>query len=497
MQPTRAPSARISTAGMLTALGRWPDRPGAMYERLADAASAAIERGDIPRGVRLPAERTIARELRVSRGTVVAAYRLLDERGLVERRHGSGTWVVDPEAGHEGPFELDAAIRSRRLTERFLGPDTDVIDLAVSVLLGPTRLPGDAFRTDVDTVAKLSSGHGYHPLGLPALRERLAQLHTDNGLPTDPSEIAVTLGGQQAIALTAALFVEPGEHVMVETSTFPGAIDAYARAGARFETVAADIGGAQLPSVERAVARGAPRLFYVVPTCHNPTGTVMPEHRREAIATVADANDVWVVEDETLAWTTFDGRRPRSIASYSRRGRVITVGSLSKILWGGLRVGWIRADSSVITKVARLKAAHDLGNCAVSQAIALTLLDDVDRIVDERRSQLEHGARVLMEQLAQLLPAWTFRPPEGGLSLWVRLPGSNAEGFATVALRHGVAVLAGTAASPRDDHADHIRMAFTESDDRLAEAVQRLAAAWAHTGRSAAGATADSRSALG
>lgn len=479
MHPGQAKQTRLGPATVRGSLGRWGDRPGPLYVRLAEVISGAVNSGDLPRGARLPPERSLATELRASRGTVVAAYRLLQDRGLIERRQGSGTWIVDPEASHRQTPEVEAGVRSRRLTDRLMESDSDVIDLAISVLLNPFDLPAIAFGAKRDDIAKLAGGHGYHPLGLPALRERLAQIHTANGVPTDVSQIAITVGGQQAIALTAELLVNPGEHVVIESTTFPGAIDAYSRAGARFETVPTDTAGAQTGATELAVARTAPRLIYVIPTCHNPTGTVMPAHRREALARLADANDTWVVEDESLAWTTFfDERPPLPIAAYSDGSRVITVGSLSKLLWGGLRVGWIRADPSVIAKIARLKAAHDLGNCAVSQAIALTLLEDVEQTAEQLRARLQGGAALLADHLARRLPAWTFRPPDGGLSLWVHTPGVRTDEFAVTALRHGVAVLPGQSASPRNTHPEHMRLSYTESPERIVEAVHRLDDAW-------------------
>lgn len=470
---------RLGPAAVHGSLGRWVDRPGALYVRLAEATSAAVDCGDLPRGARLPPERSLATELRVARGTVVAAYRLLQDRGLIERRQGSGTWIIDADASHTQTPEVEAGLRSRRLTDRLMDSDRDVIDLAISVLLNPFDLPATAFRPERDDIAKLAAGHGYHPLGLPALRERLAQIHTANGLPTEVSQIAITLGGQQAIALTADLLVTPGDHVVIESTTFPGAIDAYSRAGARFETIPTDTGGAQIGAAERAVERAAPRLLYVIPTCHNPTGTVMPAHRRAALAALADANDTWIVEDESLAWTAFfEERPPLPIAAYSRDVRVITIGSLSKLLWGGLRVGWIRADPTVIARIARLKAAHDLGNCAVSQVIALTLLEHVEENGRQLRARLQRGAALLSDQLARRLPGWTFRPPDGGLSLWVHTPGVRTDEFAVTALRHGVAVLPGQSASPRNAHPEHMRLSYTESPERITDGVQRLADAW-------------------
>ena len=474
------PSRRknLSAAALIHALGDWSHSPGPTYQRLAAAIVAAIETGELPRGIRLPAERVLAERLELSRGTVVSAYDLCRDIGPIERRRGSGTWISDPEPAPRSVVELEAGLRARRLTNRFLHADGDLIDLALSVVMTADGLPRDAFAPDLSRLVTLAGGHGYHPLGLPALRRRLSELHTAAGLPTIPEQIAITLGGQQAIAMTARLLLSPGDNVVVESATYPGAIDAYSRAGARFTTVRLDTGGSQPADIARAIEHDAPRLAYLVPSCHNPTGSVMPDHRRADIAHLADDTETWIVEDESLAWAVFDGSQRQPIAAHARSGHVITIGSLSKLLWGGLRVGWIRADHNAIARIGRLKAAQDLGNCAVSQTIALGLLDRADEIVAMRRRQLQAGAEHLMSELAQHLPDWCYRTPAGGLSLWVQLPYGLADEFAQHALTHGVSVLPGSAASAREHHLDRIRIAYSESPARLSAAVQRLAAAW-------------------
>lgn len=475
---TRAAAPALSAATLARVVAGWATGPAPLYRSLAGAVVAAIDRGDLPRGARLPAERGAAAALGVARGTVVAAYDLLAESGLVERHRGSGTWVVDGGAPQLRLHELAAGLRARQLTRDTLAGGA-VVDLALSVLPTPTDLPADAFRLDAVELDRVAHGHGYHPAGLPALRERLAALHTAHGVPTTADQIVVTGGAQQAVALTARLLVQPGDVVAVESPTYPGAIDAYSRAGARFVTMAGDGAGVLPDEVGRALAR-APRLVYVVPSGHNPRGTVLPDHRRRALAALADRHDAWLVEDECLAWCVYDhDGPPLPIAAHGRAGRVLTIGSLSKLLWGGLRLGWIRGPAPAVARIGRLKAAIDLGNCAVSQALTLGLLDRIEAIAAKRRRQLAAGAGLLCGLLAESLPGWRVRPPAGGLSLWVRLPAGTGDAFAPVALRHGVRVLPGSAASPDEADLDHLRLAVSLPPATLRLAVDRLAGAWA------------------
>ena len=477
-------SQRVEPATLAHALGDWTTGNGSLYQLLATAIDAAVDRGDLPRGTWLPAERALAKQLAVSRGTVVAAYQLLRDRGVVERRQGAGTRVIVGDAGPTVVREFAAGVRARRLTSRFFRRDGHVIDLGVSLLADSAELPADAFNVDLKRLTRLADGHGYHPLGLPALRRRLAELHTTAGLPTDPAQIVVTLGAQQAIALTARLLVRPGDVVAVESPTYPGAIDAYSRAGARFATIATDTGGARPPDVARVIEHTGPRLVYLIPTAHNPTGTILPEHRRSEIAHLAEESGTWLVEDESLARLTFDRPAPTPVASHSRTGDVITIGSMSKVLWGGLRLGWIRAPEPVAARLGRLKAAQDLGNCSVSQVIVLDLIDQIDGITTAHRKLLADRCTLLCDRLASLVPDWSFRRPEGGLSLWVQLPAGAGDDLAATALDFGVGVLPGSAASADETHLDHLRLSFADTPDRLETAAGRLADAWsAHHGQ--------------
>lgn len=477
-RPSPSRHHRVSEKTLVHALGDWSARDGPIYQRLSSAFAEAVERGDLPHGSLVPSERTLAATLRLSRGTIVAALQLLQEQGVVERRQGSGTRVIGGSPQPAFIRDLAAGVRARRLTSRFFRRDGTVIDLGVSLLTDSTGIPEEPFKLDLARVTALADGHGYHPLGLPALRHRLAELHTAAGVPTETSQIVVTLGGQQAIALAARLLVSPGDVVALESPTYPGAIDAFSRAGARFATVDVDTGGARPADIARVIGSAHPRLVYLVPTAHNPTGSVMPDHRREEIAQLVDMTGTWLVEDDSLGPLVFSGHVSRPIAARVRTDNVLTIGSLSKVLWGGLRLGWVRAAPPVAARLGRLKAAQDLGNCSVSQVIALDLLDDLETVLDIRRRTLSERADLLSGQLHDLLPDWEFRQPAGGLSLWIRLPTGTGDDFATTALKHGVGVLAGSAAAADESQLDRIRISYADTPDRLVEAAHRLQAAW-------------------
>lgn len=472
------PIRSIDRTTMLAHLGTWARGSGPLYLRLAGAIAAAIERGDIAPASRLPAERVLGRSLSVSRGTVMAAYERLRELGLADSRQGSGTWIRF-DAGR--PIEhLNAVdIRSRQLFARLLEHAQGVIDLTISAVSTIDDLPDDLFTTPPrDALERLGGGHGYLLLGVPALRHRIANYFGERGTDTSIDQVAVTNGAQQALNLLSQLIIRPGDAVIVESPTYSGAVDAFSRAGARLVTVPPATDWPSVSRLRAAISANAPRLVYLMPGCHNPLGTVTIEQRRRDIATAIDKHEVYLVEDNILADTTFDRDDLRPIAAFSRSGRVITLGSLSKVGWGGLRVGWIRGPVELIDRLARLKAAADFGSAIQPQITACAFLDRLDEISTARRATLRAQADVLQHELRRSIPSWTWTPPEGGLALWVRLPHGDADTFNQHAVRHGVDFTPASAMCADGEHLDRMRIAYGQPPEVLREGAARLARAW-------------------
>jgi DNA-binding transcriptional MocR family regulator len=320
--------------------------------------------------------------------------------------------------------------------------------------------------------------HGYWPVGLPSLRAAIAAHLTKSGLPSHPEEILVTHGAQEAIGLAASLFLSPGRVVVLEDPTYVGAIDVFAAAGARLSPVPVTEHGVRMDILRDAVARDAPGLIYLMPTFQNPTGVVTPESHRREIAAIAAERGIPVFEDDALANLDMGHRPPRPIASFAPSAPILSVGSFSKLMWGGLRAGWIRAPEALIGRLARRKALGDLGNSAVSQAVAARLLPRAGEIREFRRKQISERLAVMEREISRRLPEWTWRRPGGGLSLWVRLPRGNAVEFARAALRHGVSILPGTICSPSNGCSEYLRLPFVLEPPKIREGVRLLAEAW-------------------
>ena len=205
----------------------------------------------------------------------------------------------------------------------------------------------------------------------------------------------------------------------------------------------------------------------------------MPATHRRRVAALAERTQTLVVEDlshATIALST--GRVPLPIASHGS-SHVLSIGSMSRLFWGGLRVGWIRAADHLIARLTRLKASADLGTPLLDQFVAARLLPRRDEAVEARRDLLVPHLQRLAELLDERLPAWQWRPPAGGLAAWIEMPGGNATAFAQVAQRHGVVIVPGPVLSPDEGHRSHIRLSFTPGLALLEEGVERLADAWA------------------
>ena len=304
-------------------------------------------------------------------------------------------------------------------------------------------------------------------------------------MPTTPDQIIITNGGQGALSLIAASLVRPSDRIITEAPTYPAAIEVFVRAGARVEGVQRDHAGPIIARLEQMLAGEAARMIYVIPTCHNPTGGVMSEARRMAVLRLARERRMLVVEDAVMEELIPDRLRPPSLAALDPDG-VITVGSLSKTVWGGLRVGWIRASGEAILRLGRVRASFELGSPVLGQAAALQVLDRYDELLDRRRALIQSRLDVLCQELRARLADWRFSEPRGGLSVWAALPRGSADVLAQRALTRGVAIAPGRTAAPNEEFLGHVRLSAGPAPAFIREGVRRLALAWEELEREAA-----------
>ncbi len=466
---------QIAPEALGDALADWTMREGPTYVRLADAIAGAVAQGHLGLGSRLPSERLLAAHLHLARGTVVAAYDALRAREIVQTRRGSGT-VIQTRAvlarAHRAPLlsrlvdgreaPIDLALAAPMLSE------TELIDLTVSLR----------------SAARLLPAHGYAPLGLAPLRAAVADRFARRGIPTSPDQILISNGGQGALSLIANGLLSANDRVLTETPTYPAAIEAFVRAGSRVEGIERDHAGPIISRLQHAQACGSARLVYLIPTCHNPTGAIMSHQRRMAVLTALSTSRALVVEDAVTEDLTFGHAPPPSLAELAP-DRVITIGSLSKTVWGGLRVGWIRASTETILRLGRVRAGLELGSPVLDQAAALEIFERYDELVAERRALMRTRTAILCDEVRERLPEWSFAEPQGGLSIWAALPHGSADDLAQLALRRGVAIAPGRTAAPGEEFLAHVRISAGPAPDLIREGIKRLAGAWSELESSA------------
>lgn len=458
---------------MVRELGNWrtSSRSGPAYIGLADAIRLLIIDGRLPVGARLPSERALADALRVSRTTVTAAYTQLRDDGYLNARRGARSTTALPVA----------PAPPARIT-------STAANLAAATLAGPAAVLARSFADAAEQVMPYLNDIGIELIGVPALRSAIAERYCARGLPTDPDEVMVTTGALHAIGLILATYTQPEDRVLVEQPTYHGALAAMATRGVRPVPVALAPDGWELDAVEAAVRQLAPNLAYLIPDNHNPTGMTMPVADRKRLARIISETRTRTIVDETIRDMWLDEQVPPPFASVvtARRDLVITVGSMSKSFWGGLRIGWIRADRSTLATIGTLRPAIDMGTPIVEQIAAASLLAAEDEVLPERRDILRSRRALLLRLLDQHLPDWEPVPGKGGLSLWVRLPAPMSSALSAAASRMGLEIPPGPRFGLDGTLERFIRVPFTLPDDQLVEAIELLARAW----RSVTGLTA-------
>ncbi|MFG1924767.1 PLP-dependent aminotransferase family protein [Cryptosporangium sp. NPDC048952] len=312
------------------------------------------------------------------------------------------------------------------------------------------------------------------------LRTRVAERLTRRGLPTEPGDLLITTGSQQALTLVTTALLDPGAVVAVEEPTYLAALQSFQLAGARLVTVPGDEQGVDPDALADVVARHRPALFYTVPTFANPTGRTLPASRRAAVARIASAGGVRVVEDDPYGELRYRGAPVLPLASTS--DDVFYLGSFSKIGAPGLRLGWVRSPADARPALVVAKQAADLHTSTIDQAAAAAYFGVAD--LDGHVARLQDAYRERRDAMIAALPGtlppgsrWT--DPDGGMFVWVRLPdGFDAASLLPTALAHDVAFVPGAPFYAGEPDRATLRLSFTtNTPDEIREGMRRLGAA--------------------
>lgn len=470
---------------MLTSIERRFERTKRpLYGHLVSLLETAIARGEIASGSRIPPERALAQHLKISRTTVVSAYRELESRGLLRGYVGRGTFVCAAPEPEGTPFAwrgkiAAAALRSSDSTLRDVvrhSSDTRMLSLAA----GEPAIdcfPNDAFQDVVSDVLRndASSVWRHGPTeGQPVLRSAIADRY---GVPRE--RVLILSGAQQGLDLLARCLVDPGDAVILDRPGYLGAIQSFRAAGAKL--IGWDMSRGDSDELEDLLLRYRPKLIYTNPTFQNPTGATLPIRARRELISVAQRYRVPIVEDATYGDLYFAAPPPPSLRELDQQNIVIYLNSFSKVMAPGLRLGWIAAAPSIVEQMAIIKQRQDpctpnLIQFAMARMIRAGAFD-----AHLAKIRVEHARRCeqMMAALQKHAPgALRINRPSGGLYLWCRLPrGASASRLHERALAAGVAFVQGSAFYPDPAGDTELRLCFTSVlPSVMDEAIKRLAA---------------------
>jgi GntR family transcriptional regulator/MocR family aminotransferase len=418
--------------------------PRPVFRQIVDHLRRNIESGRLPAGTKLRPIRLLASELGVNRETVADAYRELETLGLTQSGVGRGTFVLGVAApgssGATGSLEATAPearpfvpVLSRAAEATLALPAIDYGAEARAVRFervvpDPSLYPVDDFRKACTHVLR----HGGRalldygdPRGHEGLRRLLVERLTAVGIEADPDAIVLTAGSTQALTLVTRVFCDPGDAVVVEEPTYAGACAAFAALGVRPVAVPVRERGLDLDALDTLLARGRARLLYTMPSFHNPTGiTTTLEHRRRLLE-IAARHGVAVLEDDFEKDMRARGRPVPPLKALDRAGQVIYVGTFSKTLFPGVRIGWIVGPPRIAEAALVLKRATDLASSIPLQAAVAHFCHTgaydrhLRRVAKELARRLDRASSALEAHLPE---GSTFTRPEGGFAIWVTLP---------------------------------------------------------------------------
>ena len=469
-----APS--LNTAALIRLLGSWQQGAAPAYRELMDVLRLLILDGRVPLDTALPSERALCTALGVSRTTVTAAYAGLREQGFLSSGQGSRGRTRIPElAGFGAALYGPQRSAVPALTAPGLTAPEGLIDLAYSALPASGEVVHRAFAAALTELPALLPGFGYDALGLLPLRQAIADRYTVAGVPTQASQVMVTSGAQHALTIVIRTLADRQDRVLVEHPSYPNALDAIRAARCRPVPVAFTGTGWDLPALEAALSQQRPKIAYLVPDFHNPTGMIMPDSQRRRLVRVAAATGTVLVADETLRELNLDGVSTMPLAGFGKD--VVSIGSLSKSHWGGLRTGWIRATEPMIQRFTAARSVLDLGGPVMEQLAAAHLVRALDEPLPALLETLRGNRAALLSLLGEHLPEWETTPPAGGLSLWCRLPGPISTALTVIAPEYGIRLAAGPRFGIGGAFERYLRLPFTLPPAKLQTAVLALRAA--------------------
>lgn len=483
----------MNQANLSIPLDRDGEEP--IYRQLIRHIRMQIESGSLPAGARLPASRDLARQLNISRISVVNAYAELRSQGFLSAHAGRGTFVSGETSGNgsqangshapvheETPTTPDRSIREMMR----LGRKPGVISFShgsLSAEFFPVNQLRDAINTVLDRDGAKALGYepaeGYGPLRS-AVRDYVSAL----GIRCSSDQVLITGGAQQGLDLVIQALLAEGEIVVAENPTYLGMIDIARTRRVQLHGIDMDKDGIRLDHLENFIIDHSPKLIYIMPTFHNPTCSVMPLHRRRQLLNLANDYKVPILEDGVYHEFRFEGEHLPPLKALDDTGIVVHVSAFTKMMLPGLRIGYVITDSRHYERLVRVKQAADLSTPGLNQrAIHLMLERGVLAQQLERNNRELHRRRDIALRAAEryLPPGSRWNVPQGGFYLWVQLPksGPNAAELYITAVQMGVAYAIGNVFFTNGCGSYHLRLNYgVQGPAEIEEGFKRLGRAW-------------------
>ncbi|MGZ0041343.1 MocR-like pyridoxine biosynthesis transcription factor PdxR [Paenibacillus ottowii] len=432
--------------------------------------------GFLQGGVKLPSVRTLSKQLGVSLVTVVKAYQELEQEGFIQSIQGRGTFVHTKTKESTDHILEDSLSQDWQLSVQDYLPRSqfsqfhdvpEKIHLSSS-MIDPALLPIQHMERELQQLIQeggmIFSKYGEVQGDMELRMVMQGYLH-QRGISTHPANLLITSGSQQAIDLIARTFVGPGDVVVLEAPTYPGAIDIFRGRGVTILTVPVDHEGMRMDLLQHLCDIYRPKIIYTVPTFQNPTGTVMSNKRRRTLLEMAQNMQMIIIEDDPWSEIYFDQKPPAPIKSLDTHGHVIYIKGLSKTVAPGCRIGVLSASGSIFKRLVAAKANTDLGTPLMTQKLLVPFLQSTTLVnhMDKLRTILKKRRDLVIDILSQHCPegvSWYI--PGGGLNIWISLPSwMQSHHILVEAKKKQISFLPGSTCFPVEHENHHIRLTFS------------------------------------
>ncbi|NLI91516.1 MAG: PLP-dependent aminotransferase family protein [Peptococcaceae bacterium] len=465
------------------------EAPVPLYIQIGEFILGLIEEKVLFPHSKLPPERELSDLLGVSRTTAINAYRYLEKKGVAQTRVGSGTYITEQDSEREcssmpwnqlyRPFPQTS--QGSILRELVSSPYTDDHISLAAGMPNPSFYPLEIINSLLSTISSACPrDFGHIPTeGYPPLKVSITNLLADKDIVVQPEEVMIVSGSQQGLYLLTKAFVEPSDYVIVESPTYIGAIQTFQMAGARLLTVPYS-DRLDLELIEDYLIRYRPKLFYIMPTFHNPTGRVLSLEERKRLIQLAARHRLTIIEDDAYGDLYYSSQKPpASLKALDSYGGVIYLGTFSKILFPGLRTGWVVAPNEVIKRLSLEKQYTDLHSNNLTQWLLTQYVNE--GLLHEHLKKVRGEYKIRRDALVQAIGRFCakdfrFVVPDGGFYLWCTLQSSFSSSLLLYeAARRGVSYVPGEVFYTGPQNLRQIRLCFTtHSPQELAEGIKRL-----------------------